>query len=420
MHVVIIGAGLLGLSTAFFLQRAGARVTLLDRNPSPGLETSFANGGLLTPSMAQPWNEPGILKALLRSIGREDSPVLLRARAVPSMWRWGMGFLREARPERFARNTARNCALALYSLKALSAIETSGAVRLSLHSLGTLNLYRSSGELDTGIASTSLLYSMGLKSRTLSAREAVGLEPALAPIEGQIAGAIHFPDDRSGDAYEFCKVIADAILAAGGTLLSRSLASGWRRERTSVVAVRTEEGEISGNAFVIAAGSYSGQLASTLGLYVPIYPVKGYSLSLPLDGVSDVPTVPVVDSSLHAAVAPLGSVLRVAGTAELAGFDKAIAARRIANLWTLLRQLYPKLAAQVNAQRATPWAGLRPVSQDGVPLIGSTTLANVYLNTGHGHLGWTLAAGSGQLLADLIAGSVPALDPAPYSPMRFK
>jgi D-amino-acid dehydrogenase len=418
MHVVIIGAGLLGLSTAFHLCERGARVTLIDRNPGPGLETSYANGGLLTPSMAHPWNEPGIGRVLARSLGRDDSAVLLHARSIWPLLGWGVRFLRYSKRERFLSSTLCNAALARYSLEVLDQMSAKLGQILHHSALGTLTLYRTEREFERGVESARHLSEHGIESSALTSIQAAEREPALQLISREIRGAIWFPRDRAGDAYAYCERVSAAISARGGTFLYGATVKGWIADEC-VHAVRTTASDIEADAFVIAAGSHSPGLARFLGMEIPVQPVKGYSLSFPSRHLAQPPRIPVVDASLHAAITPLESCIRVAGTAEFDGFDLTIRPKRIENLRRLLARVYPELLPLLDRQSAQPWAGLRPMSADGVPILGDTPLPNLYLNTGHGHLGWSMAAASGRLVADRVLGQPTGLDLSPYLLSRF-
>jgi len=279
-----------------------------------------------------------------------------------------------------------------------------------------MNLYRTQRELEAGGSESRMLEAEGLRYTLTSPRACVEREPLLASIEGKLAGGIFFPDDRSGDAYAFCHAVVGAIAADGGRLLFGTEVSDWSRSGTQVRAAQTSAGPIEADGFVIAAGSYSRALAGRLGIDVPVLPAKGYSLSFRKEQLPAMPRIPVLDSSLHAAITPIDGVLRVAGTAEFAGFDARIPSARIRNLQSLLAQVYPQLAPRDARIEGVAWTGFRPISYDGVPLIGATKIGNVFLNTGHGPLGWTLAAGSGELLAQCVTGEQSTLDPTDYRP----
>lgn len=419
MHAVVIGGGLLGLTTAFSLRRHGLSVTLLEQHDAPGQATSFANGGMLHASQANPWNEPGVFWHALKMLGKEDAALLVRYKALPSLLGWGLRFVRHSRPERYLQNFEKNARLAGYSLDCMRELRAAVGSDYDHAARGTLKLFRNAEAVTAARAMCRQLSAWGIRFDAVDAARAVALEPALARIESQIAGGLFFPDDESGDAQRFCALLAAACVARGvridyGVKVDRLLRSGDRIE-----GVLGSRGLQTADAYVLAAGPWSAPLADTIGISLPLRPVKGYSLTLGTGAWAARPTLPVIDDSLHAAVCPLGDRLRVAGTAEFTGFDLRLTPGRINNLFALLTQLYPDFEPHLDRNAAVRWCGLRPMSADGVGLMGRTPLSNLYLNTGHGHLGWTLAAGAGQLVADQIAGQAPALDPAAYALARF-
>ncbi len=444
MRVIIIGAGLAGTATAWYLRQAGATVTVIERGAAAAMETSFANAGMLTPSMADPWNAPGTWRNLLRWIGREDAPMLLRPGALPGLLGWGLQFLRHSRPGPFHRNTLKNVRLALYSLKELQRLREAAAIEYDAAAAGTLRACRDQASLDRAAALAAFLADHGVVYRVLDRAGLVATEPALVPIAGSLVGGIHYCEDESGDAHLFTRALAQRAAECGVEFLYRCEFTGVRLDGGRVSGVEhrflgsdtagsgdfdagPDAGEQAGaraepldaDAVVLAAGSFTPVLARQLGLRVPVRPVKGYSITAPVGDWTSPPRIPVSDDHLHAAVTPLGDRIRVAGTAEFAGYDDALTPSRLNNLLNLLRAIYPDYAARLDPATISPWCGFRPVSVDGVPIIGATGLQGLYLNTGQGPLGWTMAAGCGHLLADLILGRTPALDARDYALARF-
>ncbi len=418
MHVIVIGAGLLGLTTAFFLRRAGATVTVLERREGPGLETSFANGAMLHASQANPWNEPGVALTALKMLGREDAALLVRPRAVPGLWRWGLAFIRHSQPERYLRNFEKNAALAAYSLAQMATIRAALTGAYDHAQVGTMKLFRTAAEVTAAARLCTQLSSWGIQYEVIEARRAAALEPALAPIASELAGGLYFPGDESGDAYKFCLLLAARLTGDGVEFRFTSPVLGMNVVRDGV-RIRTANDEFKSQAVVIATGSYTPMLARLVGLRVPIAPVKGYSITTPVNGWPTRPTMPVIDDHLHAAVCPLGDRLRVAGTAEFAGFNHALTPSRVNNLFNLVVKLYPAFAPYLNRAQTIAWTGLRPMSSDGVGIMGKTKVPGVYLNSGHGPLGWTMAAGAGRLVADEVLGLTLDLVLAPYRLARF-
>ncbi|MGB5211828.1 MAG: FAD-dependent oxidoreductase [Gammaproteobacteria bacterium] len=444
MHVIIVGAGLAGTATAWYLRQGGATVTVIERGDAAAMETSFANAGMLTPSMADPWNAPGTWRKLLRWIGREDAPMLLRPHALPSLIGWGLQFLWHSRTGSFHRNTVKNVRLALYSLAQLQQLREQTGIEYDAASTGTLRACRDQASLDRAAALAAFLAEHGVAHRVLDRAGLVGVEPALAPIAGDLVGGIHYSRDESGDAHMFTRNLAQRAAEAGVRFVYRSEFTGVRMRGGQLSGVEyrcaerrldgdtdpvlransgvePEHGEtiLDGDAVVLAAGSFTPVLARRLGLSVPVRPVKGYSITAPVGDWASPPRIPVSDDHLHAAVTPLGDRIRVAGTAEFTGYDDTLSPSRVANLNHLLHALYPDYATRLQPSSVTPWCGFRPVSADGVPILGSTPLQGLYMNTGQGPLGWTMAAGCGRLLADVVLGQKPALDMNDYALARF-
>ena len=420
MRIVVVGAGLLGLTTAWYLRQHGCDVRVIDRAEGPGRETSFANGGMLHASQANPWNEPGVLGHALRMLGREDAALLFRLRALPFMFGWGLRFIRHSSPARYLRNFEKNAHLARYSLAMMADLRASIGTDYHYEARGTLKLFRTPAGVAAAAQMCRQLADWGIAFEVVDGAGAIALEPALAPIGDKLAGGLFFPADESGDAHRFCELLAAHCASRGvvfeyGSTIKRLLRSGDR-----LLGVSTMQGAYhEADAFVLAAGSYTTPLAAQAGLAVPVQPAKGYSITVPGADWAGRPTLPVIDDHLHAAVCPLGDRLRVAGTAEFAGYDLRLTPARVGNLFRLLQQLYPAFTPYLDPARALSWTGLRPMSADGVGIMGRTAIGNLYLNTGHGPLGWTMAAGAGKLVADEIAGRAPALDLAPYRLARF-
>ena len=419
MKIIVIGAGLLGSSSAYFLSNLGHEVVVLERQPGPGIETSYANAGMLTPSQAAPWNQPGILGNMLHWIGREDAPVLVRPGAVFSLLGWGSRFLMNSMAARFHQNLKKNAALAHYSLGLLQSFRDRHAVHYDATARGTLKFFVNQREFDHESRFNDLYRDAGIDFRLLDGKSALQVEPALADISAKIVAAIHYPHDESGDAHLFCRALVEHAEAAGAAFHYGVVIGGFERIADRISSVTTNRGAYIADAYVLAAGSYSPLLAGSVGLHLPIRPVKGYSLTFNLDGWDKGPCMPLVDESVHTAITPLGKRLRVAGTAEFNGYNTALRPGRIDNMARILRNTCPGFVPYMDMKTAVPWAGLRPYSCDGVPLLGPTPVANLYLNTGHGHLGWSMAMGSGKLVADLISQYATDIDLAPYQLQRF-
>ena len=419
MKIIVIGSGLLGVTSAYFLAKDGHEVTVFDRNDEVARSTSYANAGMLTPSMADPWNAPGVLGQLLRYLGREDAPLLLRLSALPGMVGWGLAFLANSRPEKFKANMRANLQLSIYSLAVMRELRETLGLSYDQITRGTLKIFRDEKALAAATRRFDALARMGLQVRTLGRNEVVALEPALADVRDTIVGGIHCPQDESGDARRFTQELAQKARDAGVKFGFGAAVTGFERDGQRISAVMSGQQRHTADAFVVAAGSWSALLLKYLGISLPIRPVKGYSITVHMDAWTTPPQLPVVDDALHIAATPMGNRLRVAGTAEFAGYDNKLTPSRVENLFDLLLSTFPSFKPHLDRQQSSPWTGFRPVSSDGVPWIGRLKFENLYANTGHGHLGWTLAAGSSRLLADLIRGGRGDVDHAPYDAERL-
>jgi D-amino-acid dehydrogenase len=417
MKVVVIGSGLIGVTTAYFLRRRGHEVTVLDREEGPGLETSFANAALLTPSMAEPWNTPGSWRVLLSSLGRPDAAMQLRLRALPALLGWGVTFLRNSNPAAFERNTLNNLRLALHSLEAMESLWQQTGIEGARSAGGTLRIFRDHATLNRASKAAHRLIAEGIRFRRLSRVETVALEPALAPISDQLTGALHYETDETSDAYRFCVSLADHARQHGVEFCFHTEVSSLEVRVGQVTAVLCDRKRFVADRYIVAAGSYSSPLLRRAGVHLPVRPVKGYSVTFDCPRPESSLHIPIVDDHFHAVITPLEGAIRVAGTAEFAGYDLALTPARIRNLLRFLHEVLPQ--APVDPATARPWCGLRAMSVDGVPIISPTRIKNLWVNTGHGHLGWTMAAGSAQLLSDLMSGDSPPIDPTPYALVRF-
>jgi D-amino-acid dehydrogenase len=418
MKVLVIGSGIIGVTTAYVLRhRCGFDVTVIDREDGPGREASFANGALLTPSMSDPWNAPGSWRTLLASLGQSDAPLQLRLRALPTLMGWGIAFLRNSKDEIVERNALINLRLALYSLEAMKSLLQHLPIEYGHQMRGSLRVFRDHDSLSRAYAIANRRLIEHESFRKLTCDEIVELEPALAPIAGQLVGAIHYKIDEVGNAFRFCEALAQSTQRRGVEFRFRTAVSSFEVRSGRVTAALSGGERFVADRYIVAAGSYSTPLLRSAGIRLPVQPAKGYSITFEAPSTGKMLSVPVVDDHLHAGIVPLENTLRVVGTAEFAGYDRAISPDRIRNLLALLPVVLPE--TQLDHETAIPWCGLRPMSADGVPIVGETSIPNLLLNTGHGHLGWTMAVGSAQLLADIISGAAPSIDPAPFSLARF-
>ncbi len=415
MHIVVLGAGLIGVSSAWFLAADGHAVTVVDRQPGPARETSFANGGQISTSHAEPWANPATPLKALRWLGREDSPLLWRLRADPAQWAWGLRFLRECTPGRTRANMRAILALALDSRARVKALRRELGLEYDCLERGILHFYTDAAEFDHAIPQAALMREFGCERVVKSASECLTIEPALAHSRTPIVGGTWTADDESGDAHGFVAELAARAAAQGVQFRYGCNVAGIDTAGGRFVALRLADGTYqAADACVVAGGSYSAPLLRPLGISLPVYPAKGYSITIPVPEGANAPVASLTDDGAKLVFSRLGNRLRVAGTAEFAGYDTQIDPARLAPLRRRVGDIFPHL--DLAAERIEPWTGLRPATPGNVPLIGATRVSGLYVNTGHGTLGWTLAAGSGSLLADLVAGRSPAVDPRPYAP----
>lgn len=418
MTNLIIGAGVIGLTTALELLHRGQQVALIDTEQSEALGTSYANGGLLTPSMSDPWNTPGVHRHLAQYLFGSSSALKVRWRAIPSLLFWGPQFLLNSRPGPYRTATLANYELGIYSLAVLDALRDRLALSFDAADKGTLKFFRSSHALDAALRVTNALRDHGLEARELDRDDMVQLEPCLSPIADQLVGAIHYPQDKFGDALLFCQAIAKEIRKLGGAFHFGRNVRAIDVQGGKVVGVDLGDGALRADNVVIAAGTASPALAGKLGQRIAIKPVKGYSITYAPDPGHRLPAIPVIDDAYHAAITPLGTRLRAVGTAEFAGPNLHLDRERLDDLTAFIKAIYPEIATPETLGTGKPWAGLRPVAADGRPYIGATETPGLWVNSGHGHLGWTLAAGSARLLTDLMLGSTPEIAAEPYSVTR--
>lgn len=411
MHVIVLGAGLAGVTSAWYLRQAGHAVTVVDRQPAAGLETSYANGGQISVSHPEPWANPGAPAQVLRWLGREDAPLLFRPRLDREQWSWGFRFLLECLPGRARRNTIAIARLALHSRDCLHALQADTGIEYDRLLKGILHLFFSPREFSQADERAALLRDFGMRAEVLDARACLAIEPALAHCRDALQGGLYAPDDETGDALAFTQKLADLCRQAGVTFRYGVHVTAFISGKDGVVAAATVEqgtaGSIGGDAFLLALGSHSAALARPLGDLLPIYPVKGYSVTLPLAPDAEAPSVSITDESHRIVCSRLGNRLRVAGTAELTGFDASVNPARCQAILRRAGRLFPHIRP---AGEVEFWAGLRPATPSNVPVIGRGRMRNLFFNTGHGTLGWTLACGSGRSIADIIGGKTPGVE----------
>lgn len=415
MKFIVIGGGLAGVPTAWYLRSRGHDVTLLDRAPSLAAESSHANGGILHAGNAEPWNSPAVAGELVRWLARRESPLRLRARELPRLAGWGLRFLGHSRRSAFERSWRANTALAVYSRACMPEITAHIANDWATDSAGSLKLYREAASRDRDLAAAGTLRALGVEVEFLDRAAVLAREPALADGGGDIVGAAWYPGDRAGDARLFCQRVGEAFTAAGGELRLGIGVEAIEGDDRGVTAVRTDQGRLTADRYVLAAGVDAPALAGPLGVRLPIRPVKGYSATLPAAGREGVPQLPIMDHDRRIVITRLGERLRVAGIAEFAGFDRRAHRARIDGVVDRALAALPAYRDGIDRDAIEPWACLRPVMVDGRPVLGPTPVPNLFLNVGAGHLGWTIAAGAGRLAADLAEGREPGIDAGAFA-----
>jgi D-amino-acid dehydrogenase len=416
MRVLVLGAGVIGIATAYFLNRAGHEVVVVDRQPGAGLETSFANGGQISASHAMPWSSPSAPFLMLKWLGRDDAPLLWRLRADPSQWLWGLRFLANCTPGRSTANMEKNLALALHSRALLRDIRKEADIRYDERTQGILQIFRNAIQFDAAAKDAERMSRLGCAETVLDRDGCLALEPALRDTGDAIVGGVHAPDDESGDAHIFTRELARVVAERGVEFRYDVSIIGFDAAGATIDRVITNQGEMTADVYVMALGSYSQLLLRPLGIDPHIFPTKGYSVTVPTEGRNGAPTVSITDVDHKIVYSRLGDRMRVAGTAEFAGFDSTLTEDRARVVLAQAQRQFPNAG---DFTKAKFWTGLRPLTPDGVPVLGRTRYGNLYLNTGHGTLGWTLAAGSGQVVADLIGGKTPVLDMSRYGVDRF-
>ncbi len=416
--VIVVGGGLAGVTTLYELAADGIPAILLESKQELAAGASHANGGLLTPGLGEPWNSPGVHKHLFESLFDPASPMKLRIRAIPGLTPWGIRFLMNSGRSRFEKSTIANFALAAYSLQRTMQLAEELGLEFDVRQGGCLKVFHDEEEMAESLHLCRLLQPHGLRFDVLDTDGVVSLEPSLAGAADKIGCGIHYPDEASGDARKFTVALAEAAVALGADVRTAVTVERLTRGDGRITGV-VANGESLSGAVVLTAGIDSPALSRTAGLSFPIKPAKGYSLTVDATTIGDDgPRMPVVDQHMHAAVSPLGTRLRFVGTAEFTGRDERIRQDRIDNLFSLFRRLFPQLVDRVDRSSATPWAGLRPMSADGRPFIGASGIDGLWINSGHGHMGWSQAPGSARLLVDLLQGRHPGIDSAPFDPQR--
>ena len=412
MRVIVLGAGVVGTTAAWYLTEAGHEVTVIERQPEAGLETSFANGGQISVCHAEPWANPGVLPHILKWIGHESSPLLWRLRADSAQWAWGLRFIRECTPARTRANIVAVLKLALHSRSCLQALREELKLQYDHLERGILHVYTDRREFEHAIPQAALMCEYGCERIVKTAEECMLIEPTLRHSTLPLVGGTYTAEDESGDACKFTQALAARCAARGVVYRYGTDVAALQLEGGQISAVRLANGEVlHADRYIVALGSYTPLLLRPLGIRLPIYPGKGYSATLSLRDDAIAPSVSITDDGHKLVFSRLGQRLRIAGTAEFNGYNTELNPVRCAAIIKRTRELFPLAQSDVEPEF---WAGLRPATPGNVPYIGASRYTNLFVDSGHGTLGWTMACGSGQLLADLVSGKAAQIDPAPY------
>ncbi|TKT80242.1 D-amino acid dehydrogenase [Aquamicrobium sp. LC103] len=409
MKVLVLGSGVVGVTTAWYLSRAGHEVEVVDRREGPALETSFANAGEISPGYSAPWAGPGVPIKAIKWLLMKHGPLVWRPAVDPAMWRWIFAMLANCTSARYARNKARMVPLAEYSRDLLRELRAETGIAYDERSKGTLQLFRDQRQVDGTGGDIEVLKQFGVPFEVLDSEGCIRAEPALANVRGKFAGGLRLPGDETGDCRMFTEKLTELTRARGVSFRFGVTAAGFVQDGSEIAGLATSEGTLTADAYVVATGPYTPLLLRPLGLHVPIYPIKGYSITVPIENAERAPESTVMDETYKVAITRLGDRIRVGGTAAISGYDLGLNQTRRETLEFSVNDLFP---GGGNTAKASFWTGLRPMTPDGPPLIGKTRYSNLYVNSGHGTLGWTMACGSGHVMADIISGKAPHIDVA--------
>ena len=416
MRVLVLGAGVVGTAAAYFLNEAGHEVTVVERQAGAGLETSFANGGIVSAYTARPWAHPEVPSMLIKWFGREDAPYLFRLRPDLAQWRWALRFLRQCTRTRFERAQRIALRLSTYSHECLTALREKEGLAYDQRAEGVLHLHRDAAALDAAYAYETRLADTRFHPERLDRDRLLETEPALQQTADRFAGALFFPRDESGDAYKFTAGLAEVAAAKGVTFRFGETVRRLVGDRRAVTGVETDRATIEADAVVMSLASYSPLFLKRLGIRVPIYPLKGYSVTIPTEGYNGAPTHGVHDGHRRIVMSRLGDRLRCAGTAELDGYNRTIRPDRAKATLDAAMAVFPSCG---DPSKAQSWIGFRPMTPDCLPILGATGIRGLYMDTGHGSTGWTYSSGSGRIIADIVSGREPAIDLSGLTVDRF-
>jgi len=417
VKVVVLGSGVIGTTAAYYLAKAGHEVTVLDRQPGPALETSYANAGEVSPGYASPWAGPGVPVKAIKWLLMHHSPLVIKPMLDPAMWRFGLSMLRNCTDARYRINKARMVRLAEYSRDCLAQLRRDTGIRYDERMQGTLQLFRTNKQLDGVDKDVEVLRQFNVPYEVLDRNGYLKYEPALAAVQHKFVGALRLPGDETGDCFAFTNALAQLAEQLGVRFRFGTRIENLRIADGRVDGINTDAGLVHGDTYLLALGSYSTAMLGKVGISAPVYPVKGFSITVPITDASKAPESTIMDETHKVALTRLGDRIRVGGTAQLSGFDLRLDPTRRETLEFVVKDLFPDSG---DVARAEYWTGLRPMTPDGTPIVGPTRMPNLWLATGHGTLGWTMATGTGRLLADWITKGRPEIDPDGLSLSRYE
>jgi D-amino-acid dehydrogenase len=416
MKIAVLGSGVIGVTTAYYLNQAGHEVVVLDRQDGPALETSFANAGEISPGYASPWAAPDIPRKAIKWLLMKYAPLILRPKPDPRMTLWLLALLRNCTSARYARNKTRMARLAEFSRETLIQLRADTAIQYDQRSRGTLQLFRTQKQLDGASKDITVLQADGVPFEILDQQGCIAAEPGLRFARESFVGGLRLPNDETGDCFKFTNALAALAAGHGVDFRFGTTITSLQMDSRRITGLRTSRGDIKADAYVVALGSYTPAMVRPLGLRVPVYPIKGYSITASIIREEQAPVSTIMDETFKIAITRLGDRIRVGGMAEVSGFNNSLPAARRATLIRSVASLFP---GSGDFEKASFWSGLRPMTPDGPPVLGATGIANLFLNTGHGTLGWTMACGSARVLADIVSGRPPAIDAGDLSLSRY-
>jgi len=416
MKVLVLGGGVIGVASAYYLAKAGHEVEVVDRQSGPALETSFGNAGEVSPGYSAPWAGPGVPIKAIKWMLMQHSPLVIWPMFDPAMWRWGAMMLVNCTQKAYALNKSRMVPIAEYSRDCLKALRAETAIAYDDRAQGTLQLFRTQKQLDSIGDDVAVLKQYGVPFEVLDREGFCKVEPALKLTQEKFVGALRLPNDETGDCFKFSNRLAEMAAALGVKFRWNTRIEALQVGGGAITGVHTDAGLLKADKVVLALGSHSPLLLKPVGIHIPVYPVKGYSITVPITDAQYAPESTIMDETHKVAVTRLGDRIRVGGTAELAGYSLNLREARRGTLNHVVTDLFPKGG---DISKATFWCGLRPMTPDGTPLIGATPVQNLLLATGHGTLGWTMAAGTGRVIADIVSGKEPDIDISGLAMARY-